>query len=37
MDLTARKFLSPVRLRCFENCSAFRKVPEQEAQATAAN
>ena len=36
MDLTARKFLSPVRLRCFENCSGFHKVPEQEAQASAA-
>jgi hypothetical protein len=26
LDFVGRKFFSPVRLRCIENCSGFRKV-----------
>jgi hypothetical protein len=37
LDFVGRKFLSPVRLRCFENCYEFKKSVADTAQASIAN
>jgi len=32
LDFSGRKLFTPIRLKCFENCSGFRKVSDQQAK-----